>query len=56
MASVLYNNRYCGFGLSEYQRRGGTCAAEYDIARDEPIMVAVVKDQPRQVRGAGQPR
>ena len=29
--------------LAEYQRRGGTCEAEYDIARDDPIMVAVVK-------------
>ena len=49
MTSVLYNNCYGGFRLSaqafaEYQRRGGTCEAEYDIARDDPIMVAVVKD------------
>ena len=49
MVSVLYNNRYGGFQISaeafaEYQRRGGTCEAEDDIARDDPIMVAVVKD------------
>ena len=39
MVSVLYNHRYGGFQLSaeafaEYQRRGGTCEAEDDIARD----------------------
>ena len=49
IASVLYNSRYGGFHLSaeafaEYQRRGGTCEAEYNIARDDPSMVAVVKD------------
>ena len=36
--------------LAEYQRRGGTCEAEYDTARDDPIMVAGVKDL-----GRGQP-